>query len=343
MTKWHSLLLASALGVAFLGPASAAHNPPGSPVSEARYRVGDVELAGELFTPSGNGPFPSVVIAQGSGSSGRDNLWARSAAKMLSDMGLLVLLTDKRGSGQSGGDWRDIGIAERATDILAGVDFLARHHSAISKCVGLFGLSQGGRVVPVAAARSDGVAFLVNASGDLVSFPEQIVHEMRNEARNAGLSEDSVRRITAIATAATGALFDDDWEPYLAMIEAAHGQEWETMASGFPAPEWDGWQFYRESLTFDSMPYWVGLDQPALILLGADDEEQNVAVDESLRRLAFMQEVTGKTNIRAHRYPGLGHLLGWTNSEPFDARLQADLAGFLSQVPCIAEARGERG
>ena len=38
--------------------------------------------------------------------------------------------------------------------------------------IGLVGLSQGGRVVPIAAARSSAVAFVVNLVGDAVSFIE---------------------------------------------------------------------------------------------------------------------------------------------------------------------------
>ncbi|WP_265571075.1 alpha/beta hydrolase family protein [Sphingomicrobium nitratireducens] len=329
--------------LAFLLSASVLQSGEADRATEARYAVGEIELAGELLFPNANGPFAAVVISQGSGSSARDNLWARAAAEMLRDEGLLVLLTDKRGSGASQGDWRDIGIAERADDLLAGVEHLQRRSDVDAQCVGVFGLSQGGRVVPVAAARSDEVAFLVNASGDLVSFPEQILHEMRNDARGAGLSEEAVGKVLEIGAAALRALGTGDWSDYHRLKREAEDKEWGEFVGGFPDESLPDWAFYRENLEFDAMPFWVRVDQPALILLGIEDEQQNVAVQESIRRLEFMQEVSGKTNIRAAQFDDLGHLLGWTNDAPYDPRVRAELSNFLGTVPCIAAKRGEKG
>src|SRR5262245_12024378 len=74
---------------------------------EVAYRHGEVALAATLHLPAGEGPFPAVVIAHGSGSSDRSNAWTAAYARDLAARGVAVLHPDKRGSGKSGGDWRD--------------------------------------------------------------------------------------------------------------------------------------------------------------------------------------------------------------------------------------------
>jgi alpha/beta superfamily hydrolase len=74
--------------------------------TEMRYQNGDVGLAGVLLMPLEEGKYPAAVLLQGSGTSDRSNAWARSIAETLVSQGVAVLLTDKRGSGQSQGNWR---------------------------------------------------------------------------------------------------------------------------------------------------------------------------------------------------------------------------------------------
>ena len=63
---------------------------------ENRYE--DFQLAGMLFLPEGEGPFPTAIIIHGSGTSRRNSTWYLSVAKHLQDNGIAVLFPDKRGS-----------------------------------------------------------------------------------------------------------------------------------------------------------------------------------------------------------------------------------------------------
>jgi hypothetical protein len=85
---------------------------------ENRYE--GLQLSGMLFVPEGDGPFPTAIIIQGSGTSRRNNVWYLSVAKHLQDNGIAVLLPDKRGSEKSEGEWgspRRNRIRERSTDV----------------------------------------------------------------------------------------------------------------------------------------------------------------------------------------------------------------------------------
>ena len=276
------------------------------------YNSDGIRLAGLLLLPPRTGPHPAAVIVQGSGDSDRNNAWARAVSETIAQAGYAVLLTDKRGSGEAGGDWRTAGFEELADDALAGVSYLASRSDVDRSRIGLVGLSQGGRVVPVAAARSDSVAFVINMVGDAVSFAEQSAHEMRNVARQAGLPDALRDEVLRLNSAAARALLTGEWSEYSRLREAGLAAPWAPVAQGFPQAGDPIWTFYGKAIAFDPMPYWTLVRQPALILYGEEDEADNVAVAESVRRLRFGFGVAGKENYEIVVLPGVGHSLGWS-------------------------------
>ena len=312
--------------LAFLMIAAA---PAAAAEQSVRYRS-DIPLAAALLTPAGPGPFPALVLVQGSGASDRSNGWARDISQMLVKAGYAVLLTDKRGSGASGGDWQTAGFDALADDALAGVAFLKARREIDGRRIGLIGLSQGGRVVPIAAARSSDVAFVVNLVGDAVSFAEQSAHEMANVGKQQGLSEADQAALRALNLAAGRALISGDWTDYAQRRSAALGSGWGKIAAGFPKVGDPIWQFYRKSFTFDPMPYWSVLPQPALIVFGEADEADNVAVAESKRRLEFGFGAAGKKNYAIRVIPGVGHTLGWKPGEGLATPARAAIVDWLA-------------
>jgi pimeloyl-ACP methyl ester carboxylesterase len=219
-------------------------------------------------------------------------------------------LTDKRGSGRSTGDWRTAGFEELAADALAGVRFLHSQDRIDPDRIGLVGLSQGGRVVPVAAALSDEVKFAVNVVGDAVSFGEQSFHELLNMARRAGLDANDTRELIELNRAAGHYVLTGNWQPFSERLQAGMSRPWRRIAAGFP-PTRDApiWTFLRKAATFDPMPYWVLVRQPVPVLYGEEDETDKVAVAESRRRLEFGFRQSGKDNFEIAILPGLGHAL----------------------------------
>ena len=104
----------------------------------------DLNLAGMLFLPEGNGPFPAAVIIHGSGTSNRDNLWPLTLTQYLRENGIAVLLPDKRGSEKSEGDWRTSSFEDLARDTLAAISILKDHDKIEVSQIGVIGISQGG-------------------------------------------------------------------------------------------------------------------------------------------------------------------------------------------------------
>ncbi len=240
----------------------------------------DVSLAATLWLPAGSGPFPGVVIVHGSGRSDRSNPWTSAYTDALVDRGIAVLHPDKRGSGASGGNWREATFFDLADDAIAALDLLRAHPEVDTSRVGLIGFSQGGHIVPVAATRSPAVSFVINVSGSVVSMVDQIGDELHKMGEQEGLTEDQLETIQSIHLQAVQfVLTGDDWESYsTALAEAKEGLLGDSeVVEGFPteldSPAWD---FLRAIGDFDPLPYWRDVDVPALFIYGGRDENVDV-------------------------------------------------------------------
>lgn len=138
---------------------------------------GDVTLRYRLDRPQGRGPFPAVVIGHGSGKVTRQDQW--HFAENLVARGFVVLRYDKRGVGESTGEYSGVGVkngdrmfAALSSDMAAGVEFLRRDADVDAARVGLMGASQAGWIIPLAAQRAR-PAFMIMISGPTVSIGEE--------------------------------------------------------------------------------------------------------------------------------------------------------------------------
>lgn len=152
-------------------------------------------LAGELVLPSGEGPFPAVLLIAGSGPQNRDEEVAgHRPFLVLSDhlakAGYASFRYDKRGVGQSGGDFATATISDFAEDAGAAFDVLAAIPEIDKDRVAMLGHSEGGLTAPI-AARGRNVAALVLLAGPSVPIDALLRLQTRTIAKlhGAGPSE----------------------------------------------------------------------------------------------------------------------------------------------------------
>jgi pimeloyl-ACP methyl ester carboxylesterase len=239
---------------------------------EFRNAGAGLELHGLLFAPTGPGTFPGVVVIPGSGPSRRDNGWYLTLVDDLQRHGIAVLLPDKRGSGESQGDWHTASFDDLAADAEAAIDFL-RHRSGLQLSrVGVIGLSQGGQIAPLVADRYPGqVDFVVNVVGAALPMHETLVYEEKNNLREIGVL------------------------PVLADL-LAYPSAWSII--------WVRQRpFWRAIGNFDPLPCWRRLSVPSLSLYGENDA--NVPARASAARLRAL----GNPNVSVIVFPGSGHAL----------------------------------
>ncbi len=133
---------------------------------------GDPPLAGTLALPDGDGPFPAVLLASGSGPLDRnsDHRRARFAvgrelAHALAAGGLASYRYDKRGVGQSPGDWRAAGLHDNVDDLGRAHAALADRPEVDAGRVVLAGHSEGAVLAAALAARGAPVRGVVLLAG----------------------------------------------------------------------------------------------------------------------------------------------------------------------------------
>jgi len=164
------------LAVAFAcGGGARAAAPSPAPLPSFFENAG-ARLAFTLDLPPGRGPFPAVVTAHGSGLITRDQL--RWLSSHFTQLGFAVLRFDKRGVGESTGDYSGVGVGNGdkmfgllAGDVAAGVRFLRTRPEIDGRRIGLAGNSQAGWILPHAARELGGdVTFMVLISGPVCSI-----------------------------------------------------------------------------------------------------------------------------------------------------------------------------
>ena len=316
-------------------------------VEEARYGSGSVELAGLVLIPrvrklvgKSGSPLrdvpmevPAAVFLHGSGDSDRDNVWAFTIAQHVARAGFVTLLPDKRGSGASRGDWRTAGLDDLAGDALSAVEFLRRDPRVDPARIGLVGLSQGGVIAPLAAARAPDVAYVVSVSGAPVTLFEQMRHEMEQDLQRAGVPEPGIAAITAVGALAVSyarSESDSAWSRYDSALGALRAGPFAAAAAAFPAARTDWhWAWWAKVGDVDPLPSWASLTRPRLALFGEDDERDNVPVRESVRLLneALRPERDPRNVVRV--YPGIGHALVDTAEGWVSRRVLSDLSDWM--------------
>lgn len=140
--------------------------------------VDNITLSGMLFHPNANTNVPLVVFIHGSGYSNRTNPWYLTLTKHLLDNNIAVLLPDKRGSENSGGDWKGISLEQLAGDTEAALQYINNSSNTFSK-IGVIGMSQGGWIAPIVASKND-LDFVINVSGSLSTSNYQLQFEERH-------------------------------------------------------------------------------------------------------------------------------------------------------------------
>ena len=162
--------------------------------------TGAVTLAGTLLMPLDELPSPAVIMVPGSGAATRNGSWNmyRNLGEHLAEHGITVLLYDKRGIGDSTGNWKSETFDERAQDVSAMVKYLQSRDDIDPNRIGLVGHSQGAYIAPLVVAKySSDVKFIVMLAGSGEKVWDQILTNERAESIGNGLKEDEVNEKVA--------------------------------------------------------------------------------------------------------------------------------------------------
>lgn len=269
-----------------------------------------VRLAGTLTLPEGPGPFPAVVLIQGSGLHDRDEtLFGHKPFLVLADAltrrGIAVLRYDKRGVGGSTGKPLEATGEDYAVDAEAAVAFLSGRRDIDAQRIGLIGHSEGGIVAPMVAAGDPKIAFVVMMAGSgvpgdelLVAQNRAILKAMGGSDAAADVAEQLNRKVYDIAKSDAS---DAEGTRKIEAVLTGAGMAAE-QARGGAAQSASAW--VRWFLRYDPRPALSKLRCPVLALDGSED----VQVVASQNLPAIRAALRDDPDATVLELPGLNHL-----------------------------------
>jgi hypothetical protein len=299
---WAGFVLALYIsGCAREGPAASgssnglsASGPPGAQKTREEaihFASGKITLAGTLVLPSGAERHPAVVLFHGSGPQERDLFMARWFAAQ----GVAALAYDKRGVGESEGSFRTVPFMDLCDDGLAAIAYLKSRKEIDPKRIGVWGLSQGGWLGPLAASRSADVAFVIAVSGPGVSPGEQMIVLYGNELRARGLAERDIQEAGTLRREIYNYLYTGNGyeqakadldrarvKPWWSAVKAQRDRLYEPLQKPSELNERDNPNIVRfaRDMHYDPVPALEALRVPALFLFG--DQDELIPVEKSV-------------------------------------------------------------
>ena len=257
----------------------------------------------------------------GSGPSDRHNdVYFPPIRTMLQDAGCAVASFDKRGVGGSSGSLGDASVERQADDLLACVSALGRHLRP-GLPVGAFGHSQGGWVVYEAAARRQGLEFVVANSGPGVSVIEQERFASSATFREDDQRADAHRALDVLHELATTG------SPFAEVTRRLESEVSELVRErfGWLIASEEVWRLTASLLRYDPAPALGSIDVPVLAMFGRDDVV--VPVQASVERL---RRLVAPDLLRVAVLPGDHRLLDDLGNLPAD--YAETLGHFLDHV-----------
>ncbi len=270
-----------------------------------RFANGTVRLEGTLIAPAGGGKHPAVILVHGSGPLTRE--WTLPFARFLVRRGMAVLAYDKRGVGGSSGDWKTASFDDLAGDAAAAFDYLKTRSDIDGRQIGLMGVSQAGWVMPLAAGRAPGIAFLISISGAGVTPAETTLDQARNEMTARGMKAAAVSGIVDVMKlqyrfAETG----EGWEEYAAARQKLAGRLG-APPDAFAATKQDpSWDELRRVYFYDPAPALRRLRAPTLALFGELDD--NIVAEKNKSAWQRALESGGHPDYTLRILPRANHL-----------------------------------
>jgi dienelactone hydrolase len=281
---------------------------------DVSYPNQGVTLAGTLTIPQSGGPFPAAILITGSGTHDRDEtVFGHKPflviADYLSRRGIAVLRLDDRGIGKSTGNKSRSSFDDLAGDVLAGVDYLASRKEINARKIGVIGHSEGASVGPLAASKSQRIAFVVMLAGIGVTGEEVLLKQGELLVRAQGLGDAAVAAQRRAQ------------EPMLAIVkeekdeQAAAEKMFAALKKIAPQAPDDAIMAQvraansrelRAIINFDAGPILRKLKMPVLAMNGSKDLQ--VPSSQNLPAISAALKEAGNRDFSVNELPGLNHL-----------------------------------
>jgi uncharacterized protein len=287
-------------------------------VAEISFSSGDskTSLAATLTIPPGTGPFPAALFIGGSGPTDRDETVAGHKpflvlADLLTKKGLAVLRYDKRGTGQSTGNYDQASMSDFGGDAQAALNYLKSRKEVDPKRVGILAHSEGGILASQIAAKAGELDWLVLLATPATTGERTLLRQSELVARTGGLPEQQIARSQQFDRMAYAAVRETK---SATALEAKLNDliEKSGLSASMPAAALQAQirlmttPWFRQYLDFDPAPIMEQIKCPVLALNG--DRDLQVDANDTVPLLRQAYENSGNKDFTVMEIAGVNHL-----------------------------------
>ena len=272
---------------------------------EITFRNEDVLFKGTLIKPDTNIPCPVIVVTHTSNAGTRDFGVYQHLANLLPPLGIAVFLYDRRGSGESSGDFETATFFDLAADAQAAIEHLKLRSDIDPKHIGIWGMSQGGWVAPLAASRSAEVAFVVAVSAVGASPAEQMDYSAEYGLRERGFPDEAIAQMLELRALVNEVYRGKaDRTRVQEKLNALRNEAWFPFAYlGDDLPEDPTVEKWYQEMDFDPLPSIQNIHVPVLLLYGEQDPWVPIA-----RSIEVWKEY-GSDDLSVHQIKDANHFM----------------------------------
>ena len=266
-------------------------------------------LAGELCLPSAAGTFPTVLMIHGSGPLDRNENMPRQKLNIFNELadclaaqGIASFRYDKRGCGDSDGDYLLAGHSDLVEDASACINHLASIPTVDAGQLFLLGHSEGTIIAAQLSERHPQLAGLVL----LCPFVEPMESVLRRQARQM---QDDLQKLTGLRGLITRLIFSIVGKPVatqeklLAKLASTDDSVIRSMTQKVNA------KWLRELIALDNEAIYSRVRSPMLLVAGEKDVQ---CLPSDVGKIANLVPV----GVTSHVVPDLTHILRMDTEQP---------------------------
>lgn len=273
------------------------------------FKNDSVTLKGTLYLPAGKGVHPAIVVFHSASGGTRNYPFYEHLTRDVPASGIAVLLFDRRGSGESDGDFETADLKALASDGIAGIRFLKSRKEIDGSRIGAWGVSQGGWIAPLAATMTKDISFVVIVSGAGVSPAEQMNYAAEYTLREAKYSKETIEEAIRLRNLLNSYYrAEEPAEKVQQSIEKAKTQPWFSLAylpdGGSLPPDPKTTKWFQE-MDFNPLPVLSKVKVPLLAFFGETDRW--VPVEKSIENIR--EAAKSNKNVSIHPIAGADHLM----------------------------------
>jgi predicted esterase len=304
------------------------HNENRYPSSEdVSFESAGLKLNGTIWHPS-NAKDRAIMILTSSGNADRSA--SRAEAILFAEKGFTTFHYDKRGTGNSEGNWQSASMESLISDDIQAIKYFSSKTGIPLKATGIMGSSQGATKVPYVLKELQGLGYGIAVSCPGVTLLESDLNSWKNRNSEA-LQEDldtASELQRKIFEFVAGKMTKADLEKEIELEKSAKWFEYLWI------PDLEETQTDTK-LHYTPIPYFETTKQPILIIQGSKDEiipeSSNVQIADALRK-------AGNENFDTVNLQGASHSMYYTGESdfPYWSKLHPDyfktIEGWINTV-----------